>query len=71
VLYTSIVIRDTGPYYTSRHQGWSKLHTAFTKLTSKFSSDSQLKIDVKINTATDDRRVPKRYEKPGTTKTKD
>ena len=36
VLNTSIVICNTGPYYTSRHQGWSKLHTAFTKLTSKF-----------------------------------
>jgi len=25
----------TGPYYTNRHQGWSQLHTVFTKLTSK------------------------------------
>jgi len=35
VLYTNIVICNTGPYYTNRHQGWSKLHTAFMKLTSK------------------------------------
>jgi len=24
-------------YYTNHHQGWSKLYTALTKLTSKFS----------------------------------
>ena len=41
VLYTSIVICTTGPYYTNRQQGWSKLHTAFTELTSKFRYLSQ------------------------------
>ena len=41
VLYTSIVICNTGPYYTNRHQGWSNLNTAFTELTSKFPYLSQ------------------------------
>jgi len=62
VRYTSIVIRATGPYYTNRHQGSSKLHTAFTKLTSKISnlSPPQLKFDVKIIATTDNWRVLKR-----------
>jgi len=41
VLYASIIICTTGPHYTNCHQGWSKLHTAFTKLASKFSYSSQ------------------------------
>jgi len=32
----SIIICNTGPYHKNRHQGWSKLHTAFTEQTSKF-----------------------------------
>jgi len=29
------------PYYTNRHQGWSKLRSAFAELTSKFCYLSQ------------------------------
>jgi len=43
--FTQTAITQTatkvGPYHTNRHQGWSKLHTVFTKLISKFSYLSQ------------------------------
>jgi len=39
VLYASIVICSTDPYYTNRHQGWSKLHTAFTKLLQQITEE--------------------------------
>jgi len=41
ILNTSIVVCNTGPYHTNRHHSWSKLHTAFTNLTSKFPYLSQ------------------------------